>query len=303
MPTKTSFPVPSSLAGIIKLALAVILVVIVLATLLGTTYTVPTGARGVMLQFSKAIDQPVMPGLHFKMPYRDTVVIMPITIQHASANADALSNDLQKVSSTVVLNYHINPKDIVQVYSNIGSTPKMVESTIIDPVIQEVIKSVAANYTAAELITQRSNVAEAMSAELKRRIEIRGLSIDAFSITNFSFSQTFAEAIEAKTAAEQNVLTAQQTLQKVKIDAEQKVAQASADAQSTMLRAKAEAEALRLQREQVSPELVQLRTVEVMSKFAEKWDGVAPGTLSMGGMPLTMMVPPAAKSATAATAH
>jgi len=283
---------PAGFGGILKLVLAVIVIIVILCTLLGASYTVPTGARGVLLQFSKASAGAIEPGLHFKMPWRDHVVIIPITIQRATAQADALSNDLQVVRSTCVLNYHIGPNQVVQVYSTIGSTPDTVEKTIIDPAVQEVLKAVAAQYNAASLISQRPKVAEQMRTFLKQRIESRGLVIDEFSITDFSFSAKFAGAIEAKTAAEQDVLTAQQTLAKVKIDAEQKVAQASADAQATMLRAKAEAEALRLQREQVSPELVQLRTVEVMSKFAEKWDGVAPSTLSMGGGGgLSMLVP------------
>lgn len=292
-----SLPNGSAVGSILKLVIGIVLAIVVLGALLGSSYTVPTGARGVLLKFSKAVDSPVLPGLHFKMPYRDHVVIIPITIQRATANADVQSNDLQQVSSTVVLNYHINPQDVVSIYSNIGSTPQMVEQTIIDPAIQEVLKSVAARYTAAQLITDRPKVAQAMGEELKRRIESRGLSIDAFSITNFSFSPTFAKAIEDKTAAEQNVLTAQQTLQKAKIDAEQKVALASAEAQATLLRAKAEAQALQLQREQVSPELVQLRTVEVLGKLADKWNGQAPETLSVGGAPASLLVPTKGTSA------
>lgn len=126
-----------------------------------------------------------------------------------------------------------------------------------------------------------------MSDMLHKRLELNGLVVQTFSITDFSFSPTFADAIENKTAAEQNVLTAQQTLEKAKIDNEQKVVAATADAQATMLHATAEANALKLQREQITPELVQLRQVEVSRAWVdvartslEHWNGVLPMVMS-----------------------
>jgi hypothetical protein len=51
----------------------------------------------------------------------------------------------------------------------------------------------------------------------------------------------------------------------VKIEAEQKLTQA-----------RAEAEALRIQKQEVTPELLRLREIEAMLKAIEKWDGKLP---------------------------
>ena len=85
------------------------------------------------------------------------------------------------------------------------------------------------------------------------------------SIVNFKFSQQFTNAIENKQTAEQLALKAQRDLDRIKIEAQQKIAQAQA-----------EAEALRLQRQNVTSELVELRRIEAMHDAIRKWNGVLP---------------------------
>ena len=97
--------------------------------------------------------------------------------------------------------------------------------------------------------------------------------VDALSIIDFEFSKQFVDAIEAKIAAEQFALKAKQDLERVKIEAEQKVANA-----------RAEAESLRLQKGNVSGELIRLREIEARIKAIEKWNGVLP-RVSGGAVP------------------
>ncbi|MCX5802592.1 MAG: hypothetical protein NTU69_03485 [Proteobacteria bacterium] len=94
--------------------------------------------------------------------------------------------------------------------------------------------------------------------------------IDDFSIVNFKFSPQFTQAIESKQTAEQFALKAQRDLERIKIEAEQKITQA-----------KAEAEALRLQKANITIELVKLRQIEASMKAVEKWDGHLPKATSV----------------------
>ena len=57
-------------------------------------------------------------------------------------------------------------------------------------------------------------------------------------------------------------LKAQRDLERIKVEAEQKLTQA-----------RAEAESLRLQKENATPELVELRRIEAQLKAIEKWNG------------------------------
>lgn len=256
--------------------------VLLLCIVSGLSVSVPTGARGVLLRFDRAQSQPLDPGIHFKLPFVDHVVNMPITIQLSKAEAAAVSNDLQQVHTQVQVNYHIDPAKIIDVYSRIGSTISIIEPTIIAPAVQSIAKTVTGRYTAAQLITQRPKVTTEMDDLLKANLATYGLVVDNLSVTDFTFSKAYADAIENKTVAEQDVLTAQQTLEKAKIDAEQNVARAKANAQVITMTAQANADALRLQREQVTPELIDLRRVEVLKAIADKWNGELSQTMMLG---------------------
>src|SRR5688572_2899029 len=172
---------------------------------------VPNGHRGVELTFGKADDVPLGEGLHFMIPLVQRVYRMPVMIERSETESEAASRDLQRVHTTVVLNYHIDPQQVVRVYRDLGEFEN-IEPRIIDPAVQEAMKAITARYTAEQLVTQRPKVAEEMRGALHERMQRHGMVIDEFSITNFHFSQSFDAAIEAKTVAEQQKLKAERDL-------------------------------------------------------------------------------------------
>jgi hypothetical protein len=113
-----------------------------------------------------------------------------------------------------------------------------------------------------------------MKSTLTERLLIHNIAVDAFSIVGFSFSKIFMEAIESKQTAEQLAMKAQRDLERIKIEAEQKITSA-----------KAEAEALRLQRTNISPDLIELRKIEANLKAIEKWNGILPQVTGNGAIP------------------
>jgi len=140
-----------------------------------------------------------------------------------------------------------------------------------------VVKAITARYNAVELITQREKVRDEIKGLLKSRLLNYNIVVDDFSIVNFKFSKQFEQAIEAKQTAEQFALKAQRDLERIKIEADQKMASA-----------KAEAESLRLQKENVTPQLLKLRQIEASIKAIEKWDGHLP-KISSGAIPFIDM--------------
>jgi len=229
------------------------------------------GERGVVLNFGAVQENVRGEGLHFRIPVMQEVVLMDVKVQKAMTEATAASADLQEVSSQVALNYHVIPDRANIVYQTVGMGFK---ERIIDPAIREVLKAVTARYTAEELITKRAMVSEAMRVALTERLMVHNIAVDAFSITAFSFGRAFTEAIEAKQAAEQLALKAKRDLDRVRIEAQQKVTTATA-----------EAEALRLQRANISPDLIELRKVEANLRAIEKWNGILPQVTGGGAVP------------------
>ena len=229
------------------------------------------GERGVVLNFGAVQENVLEEGLHFRIPIMQKVVPMDVKVQKSLTNAAASSSDLQEVSSEVALNYHIVPDKSSIVYQSIGIHFK---ERIIDPAVQEVVKAVTAKYSAEELITKRPAVSEAMRATLTERLMVHNMAVDAFSIVGFSFSKIFMEAIESKQTAEQLALKAKRDLERIKIEAEQKVTAA-----------KAEAESLRLQRANISTDLIELRKIEANLKAIDKWNGILPQVTGGGAVP------------------
>jgi len=220
------------------------------------------GERGVVLNFGAVQNKVLNEGIHLRIPIMQQISIMDVKVQKAATDAAAASADLQDVTSSVVLNYHIVPDKANVVYQTIGVEFK---ERIIDPAIQEVMKAISALYSAEELITKRPAVSEAIRETLSERLMVYNIAVDAFSIVSFSFSPVFTEAIEAKQTAEQHALKARRDLDRVKIEAEQAVVAATA-----------QAEALRLQRMNISPDLIELRKIEANLKAIEKWNGILP---------------------------
>jgi regulator of protease activity HflC (stomatin/prohibitin superfamily) len=249
----------------------IIVAILVFFLFLRPWVQIGAGERGVVLNFGAVQENVLGEGLHFRIPVVQKVVPMDVKVQKVVTDAAAASSDLQEVSLSVALNYHIIPDKPNVVYQTIGIHFK---ERIIDPAIQEVMKAVTAKYTAEQLITERPAVSEAMRVALTERLMTHNIAVDAFSIVSFSFSKAFTEAIEAKQTAEQLALKAKRDLERVRIEAEQKVTAA-----------KAEAEALRLQRANISPDLIELRRVEANLKAIDKWNGIMPQVTGGGAVP------------------
>lgn len=241
-------------------------------------YVVSAGHRAILLTFGNPDMTPKQEGLHFKFPFIQSVAIMDIRTQkYEVTKASASSRDLQIVTTDITLNYFISPESTPEIYKTIGVD---YQNKIIVPAVQEVMKSSTAEYTAEELITKRPEVKDKIDTRLKDRLQEWNILVQSVAITNFDFSEEFNKAIELKVTAEQNALASKNKLEQVKYEAEQTIAKAQADA-----------EALRLKKQEITPELVQLsqiefltKSLEINSKAIDKWNGVLP-SVTGGAIP------------------
>lgn len=268
---KAKEAVDSMMRKIPVLVPVVIGIILVILVFFRPFVQIGAGERGVVLNFGAVQDAVLDEGLHLRIPIMQAVIAVDVKVQKSESEAAAASSDLQDVSSKVALNYHIMPDKANIVYQTIGTAFK---ERIIDPAVHEVVKAVTAKYTAEELITKRPAVSDAMKTALTERLIIHNIAVDAFSIVGFSFSKIFMEAIESKQTAEQLALKAKRDLDRIKIEAEQKITAA-----------KAEAESLRLQRANISTDLIELRKIEANLKAIEKWNGILPTVTGAGAVP------------------
>lgn len=262
-------------------------------------YSVDGGSVGVVKRFGQPIGA-LQPGLHFVRPIGDTVTEVAVQTRVVKTSEPASSRDLQIVNTEVTLGYHVDAQHAVDILIQLNNDA---ENRVIIPAILESIKAETAQYDVQELVTQRTKVRDGIETRIKVRLAPYFIVAESTSITNFSFSTQYEASIEAKQVAEQHAEKAKNDLVRIKVEAEQaaataegearsKVANAKGDAESQLIVARAKAEAQKLQRDNITPELLQLRGIELLH---DKWNGVFPETYLGGGgglNPTTLLIQP-----------
>lgn len=223
-------------------------------------YIVPTGSVGIVTRFG-AVNREAQPGLGLKIPALESVHLMSVRTQKDQVEASAMSANLQVVTSTIAINYHLDGHNAITVFQNIGIE---YPDIIIAPALQNTFKSVTAKFTAEELITNREQVRLEAEKELTERLAAYHVIVENFNIVNFDFSPEFQAAIEAKQVAQQAVETSKQ-----------KLAQAQIDAQTAVTQAQGQADAQKAMKDtgSLTPEYLQYL-------FLTKWDGKLPTVMS-----------------------
>jgi regulator of protease activity HflC (stomatin/prohibitin superfamily) len=236
---------------------------------------VDAGNLGVVTKWGEIQDVALQEGIHFRTPVKTQIINISTRVHKMEASASASSKDLQVVSTKIALNYRIDAARVVEVFRNVG-TRLVVESTIIDPALQESLKQATAQYTAEELITKRQEVKETLGQSISQTLAKSDVLVTELSITDFQFDAQYQQAVESKQVAEQRALTAKNDLARIKVEAEQAEAAARGTANAMLARAEAEAKSQELLRTTISAEIVYLRAVE-------KWDGQQPTIVGDGG--------------------
>lgn len=240
-----------------------LVVFIGLPILWGSWYTVSTGEKAIIKTWG-AVSDVKGDGLHFKIPFAQSVEKVDVRTKNAHSPSEAGSKDMQSITTEVSLNYHLNENKLKEIYFRTGVD---IEDKIIDPRIQEDVKAVIAKFSADQLLAQREIVKGEIEKSLKTSLSAYDVVVEAVQITNFKFSKAYNDAIEMKQVAEQSALTAKNDLLRINIEAEQ-----------TISKAKAEAEAIRIQAQAIKEN----GGKEFVTKLAvEKWDGKLP--TYMGG--------------------
>jgi len=250
-------------------------VALLLIAAVGSAMTVvPAGHAGVVVTMGSVSQRVLDEGLHFKAPFVQQVVMMNNKIQKTEVSSNSVSKDLQTISSSVAINYHITKDASATIYQTIG---EQYADTVLQPAIQEAVKAVTAQYTAEELITKRSAVGDEIGQTLSNKVSEYGILIDKFNIVNFDFSEEFNAAIEQKQVAEQNKLRAETEKEQQIIEAEaaakQKTIAAEAEAEATLKKAEAEAAANEKINASLNDRVLRYQQIE-------KWDGKYPNVVS-----------------------
>jgi regulator of protease activity HflC (stomatin/prohibitin superfamily) len=221
------------------IVLAVLFFIVLVAW--GSFVIVPAGHRGVVLWWGSVEKRIMGEGLNLKVPFAETVIKVDVKVQpHPFKEIDAASKEYQMVKLTGMMNFHIDPSYVNDLYQRVGLD---FANKVIDPAFNDFVKEVVPHYVITEILPKREEIRKRAMEKLGDNLQRYHIVVDDIYISNIRFSPEYEKAIEAKQIAQQQVETQRQVLAQREIEAQQKVASAKGEAESILVVAQGQAKA------------------------------------------------------------
>ena len=282
--------------GIIAAAIVALAIV---ATALGSWYTVDQTERGVLLRYGAVVGT-AQPGLGFKLPLIDSVEKVSVkTSTFAWDKMNSYSYDQQPADLKISVTLRASPDKVADLYAKFGRLDTAVNQ-VVSPVVNQQVKVVFGRYTAVKAIQERGALNNAIKDAITETLKYDSMIIiESVQLENIEFSQTYLHSIEQRMLAEVEVQKLQQNAEREKVQAQITVTQANAKANAVRAEAQANAEATRLNGEAKASNIkitgeAEAAAIEARAKAlgtnpnlvtlvqAERWNGVLPTTMVPG---------------------
>ena len=244
--------------------------------------TVKSTERGVVYKFG-AVNSKLWEGLHFVIPFVESVKKIPITPQEMDlelpvAENGAITKDNQTIGANISIFYRFNDAEILDLAKNYGVDivkQKVQKDTL------EAFKQAIGQNTIFDVAQNQEKIRSQVKKMTNEKIGEYPVVIDDIKISNYDWSEEFDNQIASTMKIAQEAKQQEQQLKKVEIEAQQAVKKAEANKEAERLNAEAmelKGKGVRAYNDAITSnqrnmELeIQLKKLEIEKIKAEKWN-------------------------------
>ena len=135
------------------------------------------------------------------------------------------------------------------------------DERVLPSIGNEVLKSIVAQFDAAELITQREAVSNRIRTDLLKRASQFNIALEDVSITHMTFGKEFTRAVEQKQIAQQDAERARFIVERAEQERQANVIRAEGEAESADIISKAVGKA--------GSGLIEIRRIDASKEIAQ----------------------------------
>ena len=188
-------------------------------------------------------EQPLSPGLHYVVPFVESVKAYSVakqtyTMATAASEGQVSGDDSiqcrtkdgQQVFIDASVIYSIDPAHLINLHI---TWQGRFEENLVRPLARSAIRDAVSQYGVEEIVsTKRAELEQAITDQISQGLKANNLVLNDFLLRNIRFSDQYAAAVEQKQIAEQQALQAKFVVEQKKQEAEQvrQTAQGAADA-------------------------------------------------------------------------
>lgn len=208
-------------------------------------------------------------GWVFYNPFTSSVFTYPTFTQRRQYEkiiVNAKDASIFEMDPTIA--YHINPDKACDIFVKYRVDVKALEDGYIRTCIYEAYRTCANQYTSDSLMSNRANFERDVRSRLEKSMVAEGFIVEEFT-SQIKPPASLTSMIDAKNAAIQSALKAENQVKEAEANAKIAIAKAKGNAEAMKIKADAEAYYNKTIAASLSPMIIQ-------EDFIEKWDGKMP---------------------------
>lgn len=195
-------------------------------------------------------------GTHFMIPWFETVIDYDVRAKPLNIASLTGTKDLQMVNITCRVLSRPKVDELPTIYRTLGQD---YDAIVIPSIVHEALKSVIAQFTASQLITQRERISRLVRENMLARANKFNITLDDVSLTHVQFSPDFAAAVEQKQIAQQEVHRAAFIVDSARQEKQAKIVASEGEARAASLIGRAVGQ---------NPSYIELKRVETAREIA-----------------------------------